>query len=263
MTDYECLTVERNGHVAVVTFNRPSKANALNAQILEEIEHVALSFRDDADTRVVVFTGSGKHFSSGADLTGGEPPHELLVIRRRRARLGERAIRALTGIDQITIAAMHGAAMGGGACLATALDMRIGTRDCFMSYPEILIGVNLMWQSLPLCVHLVRPARAKRMVISGEWFYGPTLLDWGALDALVDTASDLMPEALEWAEFYASRAPAPAQMIKRSVNAISSALDQAVMHMDFDQNILSNISEDAQTARSAYLAKQKPQFRSN
>ena len=260
---YENLMVERRGHVAVVTFNRPQKANALNTPLIKEIEQVALSFRDDVRTRVVIFTGAGRHFSSGADLSSGETPHDSLVMRRRRIRIGERAIRALTGMDQITIAAMKGAAMGGGACLATALDFRIGTQDCFMSYPEILIGVNLMWQSLPLCVHLVGPARAKRMVISGQWVYGPTLLEWGALDEMVESERDLMPKAFEWAELYASRAPLPAQMIKRSVNAISSALDQAIMHMDFDQNALVSGSEDAETARTSYLAKQAPHFRGN
>ncbi|MCZ6875444.1 MAG: enoyl-CoA hydratase/isomerase family protein [bacterium] len=260
---YENLMVERRGHVAVVTFNRPQKANALNTPLIEEIEQVALSFRDDVRTRVVIFTGAGRHFSSGADLSSGETPHDSLVMRRRRIRIGERAIRALTGMDQITIAAMKGATMGGGACLATALDFRIGTQDCFMSYPEILIGVNLMWQSLPLCVHLVGPARAKRMVISGQWVYGPTLLEWGALDEMVESEHDLMPKAFEWAELYASRAPLPAQMIKRSVNAISSALDQAIMHMDFDQNALVSGSEDAETARTSYLAKQEPHFRGN
>lgn len=260
---YENLTVERRGHVAVVTFNRPQKANALNTALIEEIEQVALSFRDDARTRVVIFTGAGRHFSSGADLSSGETPHDLLVIHRRRMRAGERAIRALTGMDQITIAAMKGAAMGGGACLATALDFRIGTQDCFMSYPEILIGANLMWQSLPLCVHLIGPARAKRMVISGQWVYGPTLLEWGALDEMVQSEADLMPKAFEWAELYASRAPVPAQMIKRSVNAIASALDQSIMHMDFDQHILLDMSEDTRTARASYLAKQEPHFRGN
>ncbi len=260
---YENLTVERRGHVATVTFERPEKANALNAPLIEEIEQVALSFRDDARTRVVIFTGAGKHFSSGADLTGLEPPHDLLVMRGRRARIGERAIRALTGMDQITIAAMKGAAMGGGACLAMALDFRLGTRDCFMSYPEILIGVNLSWQSLPLCVHLVGPARAKRMVISGERFYAPTLIEWGALDEMVASETELMEKALEWADLYASRAPVPAQMIKRSVNAIVSTLDQAVMHMDFDQHALVSRSEDTEMARTSYLAKQEPRFRGN
>jgi enoyl-CoA hydratase len=165
-------------------------------------------------------------------------------------------------MDQITIAAWKGAAMGGGACIATAVDFRIGARDCFMSYPEVLIGVNLMWQSLPLCVQLVGPARAKQLVIGGKHIAGPTLLEWGALDEMVER-EEVMDKAMEWARHYAGQPPVAAQMIKRSVNAISSALDRSVMHMDVDQHLLSRDTEDAATAVEAYLAKQPPTFKGN
>gem|GEM_PF-607605 len=71
---YENLTVDRDKHIAVVTFNRPEKANALDHAHLTDIEAVALSFRDDADVRVVIFTGAGTHFSSGADLSPKPDP---------------------------------------------------------------------------------------------------------------------------------------------------------------------------------------------
>lgn len=183
---YEHLIIEKKDHVATVTFNRPERANALNFDHLAEIEQAALSFRDDAETRAIIFTGAGKHFSSGADLTDpGVAYRGPLVLRRRRSRIGERAIRALYGIDQITIGAWNGAAMGGGACITTALDFRVGADDAFMQYPEVDIGVNLMWQSLPLITHLVGPARAKRLVAGGERIQAEALLEWGVLDRLV------------------------------------------------------------------------------
>ena len=260
---YDNITVERNGAIALVTFNRPEKANALNHAHLADIEAAALSFRDDADTRVVVFTGAGKHFSSGADLTdagaGESPP---FVLRRRQARMGERAIEAIYEMDQITIAAWNGAAMGGGACLATAMDFRIGAEDCFMQYPEIDIGVNLMWKSLPLITHIVGPARAKRLVVGGERATAPTLREWGVLEDLVPRP-ELLDKAMEWAAFYASKAPIAAQMIKKSVNTIVSSLDTAVMHMDTDQNILSGMTEDRAAAIKAYLEKSTPRFTGN
>ena len=110
MTDYELLSIDRNDTIATVTFRRERKSNALNSALIEEIEAAALSFRDDPTTRVVVFTGAGKHFTSGADLTDPEPPHERMTMQRRRRRIGERAIKALLDMDQITIAAWNGAA---------------------------------------------------------------------------------------------------------------------------------------------------------
>jgi enoyl-CoA hydratase/carnithine racemase len=261
--NFDHLTLERDGHVATVTFNRPAKANALHYDHLAEIEAVAQSFRDDAETRAIIFTGAGKHFSSGADLSdAGEAYHVPLVHRRRRMRIGERAINAILDIDQITIAAWNGAAMGGGACVATACDFRVGAEDCFMQYPEIDIGVNLMWQSLPLIVHLVGPARAKRLVAGGVRTSASTLLDWGVLDDLVPRA-DLIATAREMADFYAGKPPIAAQMIKRSVNRITGALDRSIMHMDADQNMFTAGTEDRDIAVAAYLNKTKPTFSGN
>ena len=260
---YQHLAIEYLGPIAVVTFNRPERANALNYAHLAEIEHAALGFREDAQTRVVIFTGAGKHFSSGADLTDpGDEYRAPLVLRRRRTRMGERVIHALYDIDQITIAAWNGAAMGGGACIATALDFRIGADDCFMQYPEIDIGLNLMWQSLPLCTRLVGASRAKRLVAGGERIHAQTLLQWGALDDLVPRAQ-LLQRAMEMANQYAAKPPAAVQMIKRSVNAIEAALDRSVMHMDADQNLLTQTTDDRRIAAASYRSDDTPTFTGN
>ena len=260
---YNNLTVEHDGHIAIVTFNRPDKANALNYEHLAEIEDVAQSFRDEAETRVVIFAGNGKHFCGGADLTdGGEQYKGPMVLRRRRNRIGERAINAIVDIDQITIAAWHGAAMGGGACIATACDFRIGAEGSFMQYPEIDIGVNLQWKSLPLITHLVGPARAKRLVAGGERIHAETLLAWGVLDELV-SRDELTPAAQRLAKFYVNKPPMAVQMIKRSVNTIMGALDQSIMHMDSDQNMLASTSTDQKEAFRAYRAKTDPTFTGN
>ena len=150
---------------------------------------------------------------------------------------GERAIEAVLDIDQITIAAWHGAAKGGGACSATACDFRIGSDDCFMQYPEIDIGINLMWKSLPLLVNLIGPARAKRLVIGGERMHSETLLNWGILDQRVPQ-KNLLAAATDMAAHYVSKPPIAAQMIKQSTNQITNALNHALMHMDADQNLL-------------------------
>ncbi|MCY3795028.1 MAG: enoyl-CoA hydratase/isomerase family protein [Gammaproteobacteria bacterium] len=262
--DYRHLRVERTSPaIATVTLDRPAKANALHYEHLAEIEAAALAFREESEIRVVIFTGAGAHFSSGADLTDdGNAYRAPLVQRRRRLRIGERCIRALTEMDQITIAAWNGAAMGGGACIATALDFRIGADDCFMQYPEIDIGVNLMWRSLPLLVRLVGAARAKRLVIGGERIQAKTLLAWGVLDERAPR-DGLLDAAEAMAERYAAKPPIAAQMIKQSVNQIAGALDAAIMHMDADQNLLAAGSDDRRAAIESYLAKTTPTFTGN
>ena len=184
------------------------------------------------------------------------------VLRRRRARMGERAIEAVLGIDQITIAAWHGAAMGGGACLATACDFRIGSEDCFIQYPEIDIGINLMWKSLPLLVNLIGPARAKRLVIGGERMHSETLLDWGLLDQCVSREA-LSTTVNDMAAHYVNKPPIAAQMIKQSTNQIANALNHALMHMDADQNLLAAATTDRAEAVKSYLEKSTPTFTGN
>ena len=246
-----------------MTLNRPDKANALSHDHLAEIEAAALGFRDDAETRVVIFNGNGNHFSSGADLNEPKQDPPLpLVQARRRARMGERTIEAILGIDQITIAAWHGAAMGGGACITTACDFRVGAQGCFMQYPEVDLGINLMWKSLPLILNLVGPARAKRLVVGAERLHADQLLDWGVLDQMVE-AKELKTAAKKMADFYANKPPISAQMIKQSTNQLANALNHAIMHMDTDQNLLSAKTEDRQAAISAHFSKQPGDYQGN
>lgn len=263
MSGYQHLEIERRVHVTIVRFNRPQCCNAVNHALLAEIEHCALAFREDAETRVVVFTGNGRHFCAGADLNElareEQPP---MVLRRRRQRMGERALHAILGMDQITIAAWNGGALGGGACLATAVDFRIGAADCFIQYPEIDLGMNLMWQSLPLTVHLLGPTRAKRLVIGGERVHAETLLAWGLLESIVPVV-DVVEQACAFAQTYVDKSPIAAQMIKRSVNAISGALDCALMHMDADQNLFALATADQKAAARAYLDGTPPHFEGN
>ncbi|MDI7252786.1 enoyl-CoA hydratase/isomerase family protein [Candidatus Solincola sp.] len=260
---YRNLVVERKGHLAVVTLNRPERGNALSVEMMRELEDAALSFREDTETRVVIFTGAGKHFCVGIDLRDPEHVESVsapLLARQRLFHLGPRMIRALRGMDQVTIAAINGAAMGGGACIASALDFRLGAADCRVGYPESSLAIPLSWVSLPLCVHLVGPARAKRWLMLGEKLGAEMLLQWSFLDEVVPT-DELLERALKMAESYASRAPVAVQMIKRSVNAVVGALDEAIMHMDSDQVLLAETTRDFREAVQAFLEKREPEFR--
>ena len=257
---YRFLTLRKDGPIATVSFNRPDKANAANFGLIAELEQVSLTFRDDLDTRVVIFTGEGNNFCAGMDLSDTNEDYGSTVLQRRRnTRIGGRAIRAMCDIDQITICAWQGAAVGGGAVIATATDFRVGTNTARMWYPEVILGMNLMWYGLPLIVHLVGPARAKRLAAGAEWLNAGQMLDWGILDELTPH-EDPMPLAYEWAERYAKKPPIAVQMIKQSVNKIASALDHSIMHMDVDQNVFTQSTQDMREAIRAYLAKEEPTF---
>ncbi|MFT4561559.1 MAG: enoyl-CoA hydratase [Gammaproteobacteria bacterium] len=263
MEPYKYLSVQTDNHISIVTLNRPEACNAVHYDLLAELEHCALGFREDTDTRVVVFTGAGRHFCAGADLNElSSKKDDSLILRRRRLRIGERVLRAILGIDQITVCAWNGAAAGGGGCLAVATDFRIGAQDSFIFYPEIDLGVNLMWQSLPRLVRLVGESRALRLAAGGERVAAETLLNWGLLEEIVPNA-ELMERTLAFAQTYVKKAPIAVQMIKRSVNAIGSHLDQALMHMDADQHLLVAQSSDHELAVNAYMEKREADFTGN
>ncbi|MFC1884899.1 enoyl-CoA hydratase/isomerase family protein [Thermodesulfobacteriota bacterium] len=264
--EYENLIVERKGHVATVQFNRPDKLNTLSIEMMHEIDSLAKSFEEDENTRAVIFTGSGKNFCAGVDLNDHMESEDVkeasMLMKLRKVRIGPQMIRSIYEINQITIAAINGFALGGGACIAAACDFRIGAEGCKAGFPEVNLAMNLSWLSLPLVVHLIGPARAKHMVISADRIEAEELFKWGFLDKLVPF-QNLMKSAMEMAEVYASKPPLAAQMVKRSVNAISSALDQAIMHMDSDQFMYATSGEDFLEAVKAFFEKRKGIFKGN
>jgi enoyl-CoA hydratase/carnithine racemase len=256
------IDVARDGHIATVTINRPEKRNAITNEMMEDIERIARDFAKDEQTRAIVVRAEGRDFSVGADLSQprfqGDP--QSMLIRRRQLQLGSLMMRALREIHQPTICAVQGVATGGAACIATACDFRIAAADARMGYGEVKMGINLMWNAVPVCVALVGPARAKRMIMSGKLFEATTLLGWGFLDEIVPR-ENLDATARAWAEEYAALPPIAVQMIKRSINQVSGALDQAIMHMDADQWLLATHTSDFREAVSAFFEKRKPTFK--
>ena len=81
---YQYLKIENKSNISIVTLSRPERRNALNYDFLEEIEHCALSFREQAEVYAVVFRGEGVHFSAGADLTEMENYPEMSMVQKRR-----------------------------------------------------------------------------------------------------------------------------------------------------------------------------------
>ena len=230
------LKLEKRNKISYVSFTRTKSLNALNSQTLRELIDLNKEFKNDVNTKVVVYRSVGKNFSAGADIK--EQQKKLSKLQIWRTNLGKEAIDSILEINQITIASLRGYCLGGAACIASACDFRVASETTLVAYPEIDLGMNLNWFGLPLLLRLIGPSKTKKMVIGGETENANDLLKWGFIDELYKD-EDLDKKTTTFAKKYASKPALPSQMIKRSVNALTYKSDHAIMHMDYDQFLLS------------------------
>lgn len=179
---YECILLEHDGPVAWITLNRPQRLNAMNDQLLTDLDS-ALQSLLGTKNRVVVIRGAGRSFCAGYDVS---PDSEEIGYASARGPVGDRD-RLLTNIElwtriwrheQPVIAAIHGHCIGGGTQLASLCDITIVADDAsIQSSPSLPIGGGYL---SPLWVHLVGPKRAKLMSFdAGRRISGTQAVDWG------------------------------------------------------------------------------------
>jgi enoyl-CoA hydratase len=264
----EFLSVERGlgpeGRIAVVRFDRGDGINALSPEAMRQLTAVARSFEDDGDTSVVVLTGSAKAFSAGFDLKDpeGRSRRDMdLGTLRRHVRVGPRLTRAWQEMEQVTIGAIEGFAIGGGVALAVALDFRMMASDAHLRVPEIALGMSMSWQSIPRMLHLMGPARTKQaVIIADERISAEEAREWGLVEEVAPPGK-AFEAAVALAEKIARQPPIAVSMTKLTVNRLAHALDDLTSHMDGDQFLLAGMSEDHKEGVAAFLERRKPRFR--
>ncbi len=252
------------GRIAVVRLDRGDRINALSPAVMRELWAAALAFEDDPSTSVVVLTGNAHVFSAGFDLKDaeGKARGEMGLGERRAAlKIGPRMCRAWWEMEQVTIAAIEGPCIGGGVALAASLDFRFCGAGAHFRIPEVALGMNMSWGSLPRLLALMGPARTKQAVILAEDRIPPAdAKEWGLVEKVVPDGQALA-EAMAFAERIAAMPPIPVSMVKTSVNRLSGALDDLAAHMDGDQFALASLTEDHAEGISAFLQRRNPRFR--
>jgi len=253
-----------DGRIAVVRFDRGDNINALSHQAMRELRDVPRDFEDDLETSVVILTGSAKAFSAGFDLKDPDSrARDLLSVGERvnRQRLGPRMCKAWQDMDQVTIAAIEGHCIGGGAALVVALDFRFCGKGAHFRIPEVELGMNMSWGSIPRMLALMGPARTKQAVILASDRIGAAeALDWRLVEKVVEDGT-VLAAAMDFAGRIARQPPIPVRMTKSTVNRLAHALDDLAAHMDADQNVLTGLTEDYKEGTSAFREKRKPSFK--
>lgn len=260
--DYHYLTLSKLNRVVVVQINRPKERNALSAGLIRELIAVADQIRGDVSSSAVVLSGQEGFFSAGFDLKDPEIVgifQEPLSVRRRVFQeLGPRMCQVWQDLPQVTLAAIEGFCIGGAVSLALSLDFRLMAEKAFLRIPEINLGMNYSWGSLPRLVHLVGPAKSKQWVMFAERVESAEAFQAGFAQWVVPDGQAL-EKARVLAETLARKPQSPILMTKQTVNALM-APNQSIGHMDADQFALTVLSEDFQEGLEAFWNKREPEF---
>jgi len=142
-----------------------------------------------------------------------------------------------------------------------ALDFRIMAANAHLRVPEIGLGMNMSWQSIPRMLHLIGPARTKQAVILADQRISAEEAEaWGLVEKVADPGK-AFDAAMTLAAKVASQPPLSVGMTKATVNRLTYALDDLASHMDIDQFALATMTEDHKEGVAAFLARRKPRFR--
>ncbi|MFV0298096.1 MAG: enoyl-CoA hydratase/isomerase family protein [Hyphomicrobiaceae bacterium] len=264
----EYVSIERGlgpeGRIALVRFDRGNAVNPLSPEAMRQLRSAARSFEDDIDTSVVVLTGNSRAFSAGFDLKDTERREKSglgLGEHRKSLRIGPSMCKAWADMEQVTICAIEGLAIGGGAALAVSTDFRVLARGAHFRIPEIALGLNMSWGSIPRMMQLMGPARTKQAVIlANERIAADDAHAWGLAEFLADDGKAL-DCAMDLAHRMAAMPPMPVKMTKATVNRLAGALDDLASHMDLDQFTLTGLSEDSKEGIQSFLERRTPKFR--
>ena len=257
----ELLDIQTKGGVWSVRLNRPQTRNAFSLELMRSLIQTAEQLRDEPGVRAVILCAAGPHFSAGMDLAEvqkSDASKLSLAERRKLAALGERMCQAWEDIPAMTIAAIEGHCIGGGAALAAALDWRVIGSSAWFWLPEIALGLPLGWGALPRLVGLLGPARAKRFIILGERLQGQQALDFGLAEYLV-ADGQAEAEAVKLAQRVVELPEVAVAMSKQAVNASANALNHLASHMVSDQLALALASEEALAARARFVTSKRGQ----
>jgi len=264
---YENFIVERAGAIATVYFNRPEKLNAINGKLLTEMIEVAHEFRDDEESRVVILTGKGRSFCAGADI-GGLTANAGAQARRaqtdvgrlRTARTGWRLMEEWGRLDQVTIAAVNGFAIGGGLSLAMACDFRIAAAGTRIWIPEVALGVPYMWGSVTRLSNLVGMSKAKEMIMTCDEVSADDALKIGLVNQVV-LAERLNAAALEFAGKLVSKPPMALRRTKDFFKALGNGRLGDITYADGYLGLSCLASDDMSEAMAAFKEKRPGRYR--
>jgi enoyl-CoA hydratase len=212
--------VEKDGPITTITFNRPERRNCLDQDIILEFERYLHAVRDDRECRVLIVTGEGNAFCAGADSAAFKrPASKGGDFGRKWPRLIGRAFDVLANLDQMTIGAINGYAIGGGWSFALAFDFALAVETAEFWVPEGDLNVPFRGAPANVLAAALGPWRAKEAILMCRHYTAAELLSLGLINRIVKP-EELMPAARELASALVAKSPEALAASKRGINAV-------------------------------------------
>lgn len=252
------LLVEKNEGVCTVKINNPQSLNALNAEVLKDIECAFDQIKDDDEIKIVILTGEGKAFVAGADIAymSNLSPSEA----KKFSEDGSRVFRKIETLNKVVIAAVNGFALGGGCELAMACDIRIASVKAKFGQPEVGLGIIPGFSGTQRLARLVGLGRAKELIFAGGHIDAEEAYRIGLVNKVTEIES-LMDEAYKMADKIKSNSGIAVKYAKESMNrGTETDIDTGIA---YESNVfgLCFASEDQKEGMSAFLEKRHPNFK--
>ncbi|OQX27922.1 MAG: enoyl-CoA hydratase [Desulfobacteraceae bacterium IS3] len=212
--NFECIIYEKSEGIAVIKLNRPKVLNAMNRQLWLDVQAALEDVRNDSEIKVLIFTGEGRAFSTGADLKESKT-RTLEAYREYLVELQE-ASRKIIRFEKPTIAAINGYALGSGYELALACDIRIAAEDAQIGSPEARVTSSVTGGAMRLIQNLIGPGKARELLFTAENIDGKEAERIGLVNKAVPSER-LMDTVREMAKKIAVNSSFSLKMIKKGL----------------------------------------------
>ncbi|MDD6207131.1 MAG: enoyl-CoA hydratase-related protein [Clostridiales bacterium] len=250
----EFITFEQKDQIGIITINRPKALNALNSQVLDELNETLDSI-DLNTTRALILTGAGeKSFVAGADI--GEMSTLTKAEGEAFGKKGNDVFRKLETLPIPVIAAVNGFALGGGCEISLSCDIRICSENAVFGQPEVGLGITPGFGGTQRLARTVGVGMAKQMIYTARNIKAPEALRIGLVNA-VYPQEELMAQAEKLASTIAKNAPIAVRNCKKAINdGLQVDMDQAIV---IEEKLFGDCfeSEDQKYGMAFFLDKNK------
>lgn len=246
-------------HVGLITLNRPNAANALSLQMLDELEEVIQEVNERKDIFCTIITGSSERvFCAGADLKERKGMSDAEVVKTVK-KIGN-VINQIAEMRVPTIAAINGAAFGGGLELALACDLRLAKEEALMGLTETALAIIPGAGGTQRLPRLIGVGKAKEMIFTAKRITGKEALEIGLVEQLVST-DNFLEEVISYAKQIIKNGPIALQQAKLAINTgieVDLSTGLTIEHLSYKETIP---TEDRIEGLTAFQEKRVPQYK--